>query len=100
MSPKRRGIDELHELVSTSEVGLVIFTENYRRDTKALLELAVIIIEDKPMYLLVKRGTILPEKLRYIAVDLEFYDGRSDFDGAATRLVSRMKERMQHEPQT
>ncbi len=91
------GIDELHELVSTSHVGLVIFTENYRRDTKALLELAVIIIEDKPMHLLVKRGTILPEKLRYIAVDVEFYDGKKDFSIAAGRLVGRMKERMDHD---
>lgn len=93
------GIDELHELVSTCHVGLVFFTENYRKDTKALLELAVIIIEDKPMHLLVKRGTILSEKLRYIAVDVEFYDGKKDFNGAAARLVGRMKERMQHEPQ-
>ncbi len=91
------GIDELHDLVASSHVGLVIFTENYRKDTKALLELAVIIIEDKPMNLLVKRGTILPEKLRYIAVDVEFYDGKKDFDIAAGRLVGRMKARMDHE---
>ena len=75
------GIDELPELVSTSHVGLVIFTENYRKDTKALLELAVIIIEDKPMNLLVKRGT-------YPLREAQVHRGR--------RGVLRRKEGLRH----
>ncbi len=89
-------IDDLRELVDGSHVGLVIWSEHYGKDHKSLLELGAILVADKPMYLLVKRGAFLPERLRYIAADLEFYDGRKDFNTAAARLIGRLKERLEH----
>jgi hypothetical protein len=90
-------IDELRQLVEGSHVGLVIWTEHYGKDHKSLLELGAILVADKPMYMLVKRGVFLPERLRYIAVDIEFYDGKKDFNTAAARLISRLRERLDKE---
>ncbi len=86
-------IQDLHELVADSNVGLVIYTTNYPNDPKAMLELAAIIIHDRPMYCLVKRDAVFPESLRRIAVDIEWYDGPKDFKIASAKLVSRMIER-------
>lgn len=87
-------IEALRALVEDSHVGLVIFTENYQLDPKALLELASVLVADKPMYMLVKRGVILSERLRWLAKDIEFFDD-NDFKLAAAKLTSRMKARLE-----
>lgn len=85
-------IEALRALVEGSHTGLVIFSKNYQTEPKALLELAQVLVQDKPMYMLVQRGSILSEKLRWLAV--EFYDDLRDFKVAAAELMSRMKERL------
>ena len=87
-------IRDLHEFVADSNVGLVIYTTNYPNDPQAMLELAAIIVHDRPMYCLVKRTAVFPEPLPRIAVDIEWYDGPKDFKVAAMKLTSRMTELM------
>ncbi len=87
-------IEALRAMVEASHTGLVIFSQNYQFDPKALLELASVIVADKPMYMLVKRSVILSERLRWLAVDIEFYDDTRDFKLAAAKLTNRMKERL------
>ncbi len=71
-------VEDLFDMVEDSHVGMVMFTDAYRDDPKALLELATLIVLDKPLYLIVMYGALLPEKLRAIADGVVFHDGTKE----------------------
>jgi hypothetical protein len=53
---------------------LSLFTDNYKKGLDSMLQFAVAIMLDKPIYLLVKKGTVVPEKVKKLADGIEFFD--------------------------
>ena len=90
---EREIIDDLFEKVGSSAIGITLYTDSYKDDPKALMELAELIVLDKPIYLLVKRGSIIPEKLRAISDSVIFYDDGDDMQGATESLLATARER-------
>lgn len=84
---ERQAIDELFEKVEGSAVGITLFTNRYKDDPQALMQLAALIVLDKPIYLLVKRGAVIPEKLRAIVDGIEWYDAPEDLPIAMERIL-------------
>jgi hypothetical protein len=89
-------LDGLFDHVDGSQVGIVLFTDGYRDDPKALIELAVIIVLDKPLYLIVQYGCLLPEKLRAIADGVVFHDGTNEGWRQASHEVMEMARKRGH----
>lgn len=56
-----------------SNVFLSIFTDNYEKDPKCVLELGLAIILNKPIYLLAPEGTKINDNMRKLACHIEFY---------------------------
>lgn len=75
--------------IEESDAFVSIFTTNYEQNPQCALELGIAIMLDKPIYLLVEKGTPIPSNLKKVANGIEFCD-RDDPDGirkASNRLA-------------
>lgn len=61
------------EKIDASNIYLSLVTENYVNDAYCALQLGIAILLGKPVYLLVKDSTQVPEKLRAIADKIETF---------------------------
>ncbi len=87
-------VDDLWDMVEDSHIGIVMFTDRYKDDPKALIELATIIVLDKPMYMIVEYGCLLPEKVRAIADGVVFTDGTKEgWTRAGHQIVELARQR-------
>lgn len=57
-----------------SKVMLSIFTDGYEKEPVALLQLALAMVLDKPIYFAVPRGREIPDNLRRVAKGIAEYD--------------------------
>ena len=81
-------VEKLADAMGRSAVCMTIFTQNYGKDVKSLLELAVAVMMDKPILLLVTEDVKIPDKMRKIADKIEYHDGtEADMKRAATELL-------------
>jgi hypothetical protein len=69
---------------------LTLFTNNYAKGIDSLLQFAVAVMLDKPIYLMVERGTHLPEHVKKIAAAIEYCEP-GDLDS-----MKRASERLIH----
>lgn len=79
-----------------SAICLSIFTDDYKKGIDSLLQFAVAVMLDKPIFLLVQEGTTIPERVKRVADGIEFY--KRDADGsslkeASTRLLRQATEK-------
>jgi hypothetical protein len=83
----------LHEMVADSSVFLSLFTENYKRDPTALVQLVFALMLDKPIYLLVPRGVPVPKGMRRLADGIEEWDlgVQESLERATARLINRAR---------
>lgn len=58
-------------------------------DVKFAVELGAMIMLDKPIILLVQPGTVLPDALVRVAVEIVEFD-RDDLEGSSTRMRDAM----------
>lgn len=77
------------ERIEQSAVFLSIFTENYEKDAKAILEFGLAIVLDKPIYMVVPEGTKVPENVKRVARGIEYYnrDDTESLHAATKRLL-------------
>lgn len=75
-----------------TDVFLSLFTEGYKEDYKCLAELGLAIMLDKPIALLVEKGTKVPENLKKIAI-IEEYFGEKGLKDATDRMMEKLRER-------
>jgi hypothetical protein len=66
--------EKIAQKMGQSAVCLSLFTDNYKKSPESLLQFAVAIMQDKPIYLLVRQGTEIPEKVRRVADGIEYFD--------------------------
>ncbi len=88
---ERQALGRLRVKLDACDVFLSIVTEHYLRDADALLQLGMAVALDKPIYLLVREGTVLPENFRRLARGIETWKTAEDMELAAKRLLERAK---------
>ena len=72
-----------------SAMCLSLFTEDYKKGIDSMLQFSIAIMLDKPLFLLVKKGTVIPPKVQKIADGIEFFeDTPVDIDRAARKLLA------------
>jgi hypothetical protein len=73
---------------------LVLFSENYEKDPVALMQFALAILLDKPLYLTVPKGRLIPANVRAVAAGIEVYEpgNMDDFERASKSLIQRATE--------
>jgi len=87
----RKAVERTFDKVESSAIFVPLFTKAYSRDPRALMELGMALVLDKPIYLLVQRDTKLPENLRRLACGIEYFTAEDDVDLAATRLMQQWR---------
>jgi hypothetical protein len=77
------------DIIKESKVFFSLFTENYEKDPLCILQFGIAILLDKPIYLLVPRGTHLSGNMMRLARGFEYYEAGNDEDlkAATARLV-------------
>jgi hypothetical protein len=83
-----RWIEGTAQKMGDSAICLSIFTKNYKKGIDSLLQFAVAIMLDKPLYLLAPDNVEIPQHVKKIASSIELYkegDPKS-FEDAGLRL--------------
>jgi hypothetical protein len=77
------------DMLKDSRLFLCLFTENYETDPICALQLGIAVLLDKPICLLVPRGTSIPKHVERLAEGIEYYEGGNidDVKAATSRLV-------------
>ncbi|HEX4469519.1 MAG TPA: hypothetical protein VH080_08285 [Gemmatimonadaceae bacterium] len=70
---------------------LTIFSADYQKDPVALMQFALAILLDKPIYLAVPNDRPIPANVRAVAAGIEVYerDNMDDFKRASEALMKR-----------
>jgi hypothetical protein len=76
--------------MGSSAMCLMLFTEDYARGMDFLLQFALAVVMDKPIYLLVEEGVKVPEHVKRVASAIEFYkpNDHQSMNAATTRLLA------------
>lgn len=89
---QKQYIEHLNEKMGASAIVLQTFDprDDYKKDAGFLLQIALSIALDKPLYLLIPEGAEPPKKLKMIADGIEYYKpGDTESSKAATlRLMT------------
>ena len=88
----RAAVSRTFDKVAASGIFLSLFTEAYQRDPKALMELGMAVVLDKPVYLLVQTGTAIPENVRRLARSIEYFAAQDDIELATRRLLAAISK--------
>lgn len=74
-----------------SRVAVFEYSKAVRQDPIQMLQLAAMVLLDKPIYMLVPKGTILPMKMRAIANGIEMFEEENleDLKHALKRLMTK-----------
>jgi hypothetical protein len=83
-------IEGTAQKMGDSAICLSIFTKDYKKGIDSLLQFAVAVMLDKPIYLLAPDNVTIPEHIKKIASSIEVYkegDGQG-FEAAAQRLLA------------
>lgn len=78
--------------VKSSSVFLSILTPDYVDEPIAMMQLGMAVMLDKPLFLMVKKGTEVPETLRLIARKLVEFTDPESLKGAMVELLKDVKE--------
>ena len=85
--------EHLVKKMSESAVCVSLFTDNYKEGTESLLQFAVAMMLDKPIYLLVPRGTAIPRNVQKVAQGMEYFDlGNPDSLADATKRLLHLTD--------
>lgn len=85
----KKWLAETHEKVRDSATFLSIFTDNYKEDPLALVQLVFAMMLEKPIYLIVPEGTKIPRAFLKAADKIEFFepDNKEDMQAKVTKML-------------
>ncbi len=86
--PPAEYVEDLVSKMGSSAFVLSLFTEDYKEGIDSLLQFALALMLDKPLYLLVKAGTAIPEKVRRVADGIEYFGPDRALEDAAHALLA------------
>ncbi len=78
---------QLKESISSSHFALILLTEDYVESLEAMVQLGMIIILDKPLFVLYEKNVHLPEQLRKLAVDVAEFGGLMSIEEATQKML-------------
>jgi len=80
-------------MIEGSAIFLSLFTESVKTDPICLMQLGLLLVLDKPLFLLVEKGTVVPQNLKLIATMLLTFDPKKpgSYQKAAARIVEVAK---------
>jgi hypothetical protein len=87
----KKVVERNGQALQESAVYLSMFTKNFMKDPKCMLELGMAIMMDKPICLLVFDGVKLPDNLKRVATKIE-YVNKNDMDGVKDATQKIMTE--------
>lgn len=77
--------------MKNSAIFLAIMTDNYERDSLAVLQFGLAVLLDKPIYILVRKGHPIAENVRRLASGIEEYETEEECMTATTRLLTQAR---------
>lgn len=82
---------ESGDRIKSSNVFLSLVTPNYEADPLAALQLGIAVLLDKPIILVVEKGTQISDNLRRLAKDAEYFDpkNKGSLEEAVKSLLTR-----------
>ena len=83
----KKAVKESAGKIADSDVFVSIFSESYQKDPVCLIQLALSILIDKPIYLLIVKGTKTPKGLIRIAAGYVFCEDGSE---ESVRIASKI----------
>ena len=89
MSYEEKAMRDLIYKIKSSVFFLSIFDDPCKADVDVLIQFAYAIMLDKPIYMLVKEGSKLPENIRRLARGIEVFASPEDVTLAGKRLIER-----------
>ena len=83
------------ERMGQSAFVLQLFTDNFAKGIDSLVQFAVAVMLDKPVFILAPEGTRIPEKVKRMADGIEFYvpDSQASMREATNRLIALATEK-------
>lgn len=91
----RYGIEDTYQknyrLIEGSQVFLSLYNKKMGDDPLPAMQLGIAILLEKPIYLLVKKGDVVPDKMRKIADRIEYYESKHDLECAVNNLLKEPK---------
>jgi hypothetical protein len=88
----RRAVSRTFDKVQASAVFLALFTDAYKREPEALMQLGMATVLDKPLLLLVAADIEIPENVRRLARAIEVYTNLDDLSVATDRLLVKARD--------
>lgn len=85
---------ESYKSIDQSGGFISLYTKNFVDDPLCALQLGYAIMMDKPIYLLVEKGQIVPEALRRAAASVDIFESKDhpSFKEAVNNIAERVKE--------
>ena len=84
-------IADISEKMGASAVCLTLFNDSYGKDVDSLLQFALMIMMDKPFFLLVPKASKIPDHVLRMADGIEFYEpgDEASFNSATLKLMTQ-----------
>jgi hypothetical protein len=87
----RYGIESMYEenyrKIEGSEIFLSLFNEKMGEEALPAMQLGIALLLGKPVYLLVKKGAVVPEKLGKVADRIEYYGSEEEMKESLRRML-------------
>jgi len=83
----KKVVEDSGKKIAGSDIYCVIYTESFMKNPRCALELGLALLMNKPIRLLVQKGTPVGASLRKVADRIEEYIGPDDLKAATKRLL-------------
>lgn len=96
MRPRlEKWVEGMAQSMGESAICLSLFTGNFAKGIDSLLQFALAMMLDKPLFLLAPEGVTIPEHVRRAADGIETYQPGNDisFQAATERLLKKAQEK-------
>jgi hypothetical protein len=88
-------IEKSYLEIFESDSILGIYTQNFCQDPVCIIQLALGILWDKPLFFLIEKGTRIPKNFLRILKGYEFYD-KNDEDSAKCAMLKLIRKAKKH----
>lgn len=91
----RPRVESTAERMGESAICLNIFTEDYGKDIPSLIQFALCLLLDKPLFLLAPEGRKIPESVKKVASGIEFFvpNDNASMQAATHRLLAKAQQK-------
>lgn len=85
-------IQRMRASMDSSGVCLALVNNTWLNDPTAWAQIGYMLLQGKPLYLMVKRGTVIPPGLKRAAESIEEWESMEDIKLITTKLLKKYTE--------